>query len=305
MAKRIAHVYVGLPHSGADLALAALEQHADALADAGVRQPAKSSDEMFRAAVEVRRDHRSWGLRRKDVEGVWSGICRRAFKGKDTSAVLVGHDLLAGASLDEIALLVDGLAGFAVHVTVTASAPDARVSLFPDDQDLADVLERWGSAVSSPDRIHVVVTDPADPGATWAALGRILGVDTSPLLLPSSLPLGAGPDVGALRLVAEASGSLASYDELVAIGEEWAQVVADRGYDVHGDLGLLVPAHQVRELGDVDAAPDDRISVLTSALSESLAEVSRLRERTRELEERNTKLEKKRSKLKRKLADAL
>ena len=71
---------------------AALEQHRDTLSDVGVTAPAKSADEAFRAAVELRREHRAWGLRRKDVEGTWSAICRLALKQRHT--VVVGHELL-------------------------------------------------------------------------------------------------------------------------------------------------------------------------------------------------------------------
>ena len=78
MAKQKSILVVGLAHTGLPLLTAALDQHRDALLAQGVRVPAKSGDEMFRAAVELRREHRAWGLRRKDVEGAWAGICRRA-----------------------------------------------------------------------------------------------------------------------------------------------------------------------------------------------------------------------------------
>src|SRR5207342_546451 len=109
MATSKSFLLVGLPHTGVPLLTAALEQHRVALAELGVTSPAKSADEAFRAAVELRREHRAWGLRRKDVEGTWSSICRRALRQRQ--AVVVGHELLAGATRDEVALLVDGLAG--------------------------------------------------------------------------------------------------------------------------------------------------------------------------------------------------
>ena len=74
-----------------------LEQHREALAEYGVRAPARSADEAFRAAVEVRREHKAWGLRRRDVEGTWSGICRRALKHRDS--VVVGLLLSIGVLL--------------------------------------------------------------------------------------------------------------------------------------------------------------------------------------------------------------
>src|SRR5207342_3388320 len=93
MANSKSYLLVGLPHTGVPLLTAALEQHRDELAELGVTAPAKSADEVFR-------EHRAWGLRRKDVEGTWSAICRRALK--KGQAVVVGHELLAGATLDEV-----------------------------------------------------------------------------------------------------------------------------------------------------------------------------------------------------------
>ena len=90
MATRQAYVHVGLPLSGADHLGNALSHHGAPLAELGLRQPAKSEAEMFRAALEICRDHKAWGLRRRDVEGAWSGVCRRAHRDKGT--VFVGHE---------------------------------------------------------------------------------------------------------------------------------------------------------------------------------------------------------------------
>lgn len=297
MTKRTAYLHVGLPHSGGDRLDAALHAHADVLAASGVRVPSTSADEMFRAAVEIRRDHKAWGLRRKDVEGVWSGICRRAYQGKDT--VVVGHSLLAGATEGEIDLLVDRLPGFAVHVVVTVAAPDARLSAFPDDHDLAEVLRRWDRAVCTPDRMHVVVCDPTDPVPAWEALGRVVGFEAAGLDVPAA-PAGQ-LDTQALRLIAEGSSCLAAYDDLADVVEDWAKVVAGAGYDLHGDLSGLAPGSGPASGAESD---DARISVLAEALSDTLAEVTRLRERTRDLERDNATLSKKKRKLKQRLLAA-
>ncbi|WP_205472817.1 hypothetical protein [Nocardioides sp. SYSU D00038] len=306
MAQRLAYVPVGLPHSGSDLLAAAAERHRAAFADAGVRLPAGSADEMFRAAVELRRDHRSWGLRRKDVEGVWAAVCRRAHRGRDH--VMVGHDLLAGCTPDQVALLVDGLAGFEVHVVVTATAPDPRVTLFPEDHDLLGVLDRWSAAVSAPDRIHVVVAgshERDDPASAWRALGRVVGVATDGLVLPDPATLRRRADPTALRLMAEATGAMASADDLRRLGERWAVELAGSGHDVHGDPAALVPAPSPTPPGS-GAEPHlaGVTEALSATLSETLAEVTRLRERNRELEERTARLERKRNRLKRRLAEA-
>ncbi|MXG89676.1 hypothetical protein [Nocardioides flavescens] len=278
MAKPHAFLLVGLPHAGVPVLTAALEQHRDAIVAQGVRAPAKSVDEVFRAAVEVRREHRAWGLRRKDVEGTWSQLCRRVHKHPEP--VVLGHELLAGASPEEIALLVDGLAGRRVHVVVVAARPDGRLGLFPDELDLASVLERWKQAVGSPDRLHVVVSDPAAPLGAWRALGRIVGFDADALPLPDPAGLEAPADAASLRLIAESGGGHVEHTELVEIAETWVDVVGAAGYDVVGDLRALVPVAEQTDAPSYDA----REEVLTRALAEAVAEVGRLRERVRELE---------------------
>ena len=287
MAKPKSFLLVGLPHTGVPLLTAALEQHRDALAELGVTAPAKSADEVFRAAVELRREHRAWGLRRKDVEGTWSAICRRALKQRQT--VVVGHELLAGATRDEVALLVDGLAGTQVHVVVLAGVPDGRVGLFPDELDLGSVLDRWAAATSSPDRLHVVVTDPADATVAWRALGSLVGFDAEGLALPDPAGLVVPVDAASLRLIAEYAGVHVDHDELVDLAEGWAKVVADRGYDVVGDLRDLVPRRPAHSTDPARAAYDQRVDVLTEALVEAVTEVGRLRERLRELERTDRK----------------
>src|SRR5690349_16959169 len=121
--KRKAFIHVGLPGGPGDFLEIALRKHAHPLAALGVRNPAGSADEMFRAAVEIMREHKAWGYERREVEGVWSGICRRGHKGRDT--LVVTQPTLAGATSPQIELLFDGLTGFERHVVVTAAAPDA------------------------------------------------------------------------------------------------------------------------------------------------------------------------------------
>ena len=224
MAKQDAHLLVGLPHAGLPVLTAALEQHRDALADRGVRVPARSADEAFRAAVEVRREHKAWGVRRKDVEGTWAGICRRALKRKDT--VVVGHELFAGAAPDEIDLLVDGLAGCRVHVVVVVDAPDPLVGLVPSELDFSDVVTRWERAAKAPERVHVLVGGPA---AAWQELGRLVGFDAEALPLPAHEADAGRLDVRTLSLLAESTAALLDGDELEELVEHWAKVAADGG----------------------------------------------------------------------------
>lgn len=297
MAKRAAYLLVGLPHGGGSFLTEAMRAHASTLAAAGIRQPAKSVDEMFRAAVEIRRDHKSWGMRRRDVEGAWAGVCRRAYQGKDD--VVAGHDLLAGATDPEIALLVDRLPGFDVHVVVVSGPADPRLTLFPDDHDLGGVLTRWAGHVRSADRVHLVVADPDRPEATWAALGRIIGFDASQLPLPQAGTDEAGRDLASLRLLAGSTGSLATTEELREAADDWAKTAAEGGYDVHGDPAGLAPREQP---GGGDSA-QAHLELVSEALADAVAELTRLRAQHAELADHAAKLQKKRKKLKQRLAD--
>jgi len=237
--KRKAFVHIGLARSDAGLLEPALAEHAAALEARGLRNPAASPEEMFRAAVEIRRDHRAWGYRRREVEGTWAEICRRAHKGRDD--VIVSQQRLAAANPAQIALLLDGLAGFEVHVVVTARDlgsqllaawgagveagrstsfsrfcsrvmdPDRRheqAQRFWAAQDLGTVLERWRGAVRAPDRVHVVVVPPTLEAArdtVWRAVGEVTGVATADL--PLDEHPAAAPDVvglAVLRMVNQA-----------------------------------------------------------------------------------------------------
>lgn len=135
MAKRRFVIHIGLSHAGGGSLAGALSDHAAALAEVGVRVPARSADEARRAALELRRLHSTYGFKRKEVEGTWALLCKRARKegAKSHDAVVVSDDLLAGASPEQIALLLDSLAGFEVHVVAVLTSPASRASFQPPD----------------------------------------------------------------------------------------------------------------------------------------------------------------------------
>lgn len=186
MAKRKAFVHIGLPHSGGGFLDSALALHEQALERAGVRRPMRKPDEMFRAAVEIRRDHRAWGYDRRDVEGTWSTICRRAYKAKGT--VVFSERLLAGATSPEIDLLLDRLSGFEAHVVVTLAA----------GQSDAAVIARWTAALRRPEHLHVITAPAMGDRAEsmWGDFGRVVGFDAT------TLPLSGLVAPGPVRLAA-------------------------------------------------------------------------------------------------------
>lgn len=246
MGKRTAWIYTGLPHTGGPAVAEVAYAHGDALAAHGIGLPASSPEQMHRAATELMRDHRDQGLRRRDVEGAWADVCRRAWR--DKRACLVGDERLAAADADQVALLLDGLAGLRPRAVLALRDPSALLVegwvaevregrattlerytervLDPDREhaqaqrfraahDVAGLLDRWTAALG-PDRVHVVVLprdrDPA--AALWAQLLGLLGVDAEPSLL--ELPPPAGREAGAEVRPADPTASAAGLREVNA-----------------------------------------------------------------------------------------
>ena len=233
--KRKAFIHVGLPGGPGDFLEIALRRHTHALAALGVRNPATSADEMFRAAVEIMREHKAWGYARREVEGAWSAICRRGHKGRDT--LVVTQPMLAAATSPQIELLFDGLTGFERHVVITASAPDAWTLPGDPAHDLGPVLHRWAFSARKAERVHVLVNRPGDRAAVWSAFGRTVGFGTTSLSIDdlavpdTTLPRPAPPE----RLTV-----------LRALAHSWIDQLSVGGYDVRGDVTDLLPAETRR-----------------------------------------------------------
>lgn len=161
MAKRSVYLHVGpaLPAVEAlhEALQEALQDH-PALAGAGVLLPAVDQDLMDRADVEIRRRHKALGLRRKDVEGSWAKVCRKAFKAR--SDVLITQPGFVGATTEQAALAVDGLVGMRIHIVLTPAVA-------PEPAALADLVGPWAGC-AKPSRIHVL---PVGAAPTAVDLG--------------------------------------------------------------------------------------------------------------------------------------
>jgi hypothetical protein len=124
MAKRLFLLHVG--PDAVDV-----ESMTEALALGGVRVPAADAVTYERAGVEILRSHKAAGLRRKDVEGAWAALCRKARKAR--SDCFVSMPALFDAAPEQAALALDGLADFRVVLVVTsgftAEPPAAWTSL--------------------------------------------------------------------------------------------------------------------------------------------------------------------------------
>jgi hypothetical protein len=176
--KQKAFLHVGMPGAG-DIIEAALIHHREALVELGIDVPARSADETFLSAVEILRVHKAWGFARKEVEGQWANVCRRAWKSKQTIAVSL--PLMATATRPEIDLLLDALAGMQVNVVLTAGPAD-------DDGDLDEIAARWGAAVRKPERLHVIRLEDPTPKRAWKAFGKVAGFGTASLGLADVPP---------------------------------------------------------------------------------------------------------------------
>lgn len=96
-----------------------------------VKVPDVDADAFAYAGIEIRRTHKAAGLKRKQVEGAWAAICRRAHKAK--SDCFVSMPTFFEATSEQAALALDGLNGFKVVLVITsgftAQPPAAWTSL--------------------------------------------------------------------------------------------------------------------------------------------------------------------------------
>ncbi len=128
-----------LLHIGPD-AVAVDDEFRARLAAVGVQTPAVSADDLTRADLEIRRAHKSAGLKRKDVEGAWASVCRRTFRTR--SDAFLSQPGLTAADAEQAALALDGLPGLKVHLIVGG-------------EGRADCPPAWTRLVK-PERIHPI-----------------------------------------------------------------------------------------------------------------------------------------------------
>ncbi len=217
--RRSAFVHVGLDDGSGAVVTDALDAHALALRELGVR-----------GAVDP-----------AESDGTWAGLSRHAARGRGT--IVLSRPLLAAARPDRARDLVRALDAFDVHVVVTARAPGADTVPGDPARDLASVLDRWSGTVAAPDRLHVILGGDA-PG-TWRSFGRVVGFGTASLRVPAREP---GPD-GVDDVVPAARAA-----DLHRLAETWAGLLAASPYDVVGDPASLAPA--VRPAGSGDDLAD-------------------------------------------------
>lgn len=254
-------LHVGLPKTGTTYLQQVLSRNAETLAGAGVGYRSvrglPPSAAMFRGAVEIRGSAAKFGLDPEEIKGTWEELCRAAVDFDGTA--VISHEVLAGATTEQIAAAMAPLAGAEVSVVVaardlgrqaaahwqeevklgsTAGFAEFERTQFRADtgrdrgpdaggvrphfwhaQDFADALRRWGHDLPA-ERVHLVVC-PA-PGA-------------APELLWQRFADAAGLPVRGVDLGAEAANrSLAAADVALLravnaeIGEQLPRAVRNR-----------------------------------------------------------------------------
>lgn len=206
MAERV-FLHVGLPKTGTTYLQTLLWSNREQLRSQGLLLPGTGHRQHLWASAVVREDPKL-SRRGRDAERAWRDLVDE-IRSWPTTAV-VTHEFFAGASAEQAAAAVADLGadeGTEVHVVVTArdtlSLVTARwqeyvkngstvaIDAYPAVQesnphdewgwatmDLADVLERWRSAVPI-ERIHVITLPaPNEPRETlWHRFAEVVGID--------------------------------------------------------------------------------------------------------------------------------
>ena len=341
-------LHVGLPKSGTTFLQGLLANNRNRLKAAGYIYPFIRRETMFHAAVELRGQHDRWGLTPETIDGTWDQVLQRvrSFDG----AGIVSHELLAAATSEQVRRVARDTADLELHVVVTArdlsrqatalwqeevkngrrwSFEEFSASLFDAEgsehgdsgfwrsQDLAAVLDRWGSVVAS-DRMHVVVVprSSSDPLELWRRFAEAVALDPQSVDLDlqprANESLGAA-QVALLRHVVGAldgrlgqphyahvvkrffaQGQLsriesarpvtppALRDRLDRVARKWVARIETQGYPVHGDLAELVPGTGPAPTGTRhpdDVTAEELLQGVPEVMAEMLLEIAELRTR--------------------------
>lgn len=210
-------LHLGAPKSGTTYLQRALWTNHDALRDAGFLVPGRTGRDMFHAAIEIRGNHRQWGLDPAALAGTWERLCAeaRAFPG----TTIMSHEVLAAATRQQAAAALEKLDGIEVHLVFTArdlvrqvvsewqervkNGSTATFDTFAATirkqasrggvsgsfwryQDPRSVFARWGGGVPSA-HLHLVTAPPsgASPEELWRRFAAAAGFD------PQRVPAGS------------------------------------------------------------------------------------------------------------------
>ena len=200
-------VHVGAPKTGTTYLQTVLYHHRDLLRELGVLYPAVHYDDHFFAAVDLQNLDFS-GEHRPEAAGRWEQIAAQVREWPGTS--VISHDVLAGATSQQVQQAIRSLAPATVHIVCTArdlvqqlpshwqedvkhgqratfdewydaimrrDVSEWQFRWFWRVEDIPDVLRRWGSTLP-PEHVHVVtVPRPGAPaGLLWQRFAGVIGI---------------------------------------------------------------------------------------------------------------------------------
>ena len=258
---RRAFLHIGLPKTGTTYLQHALWSNKEALAADGLLLPGRHRRRHLLASLDVREDPKL-ARRPGDVAAPWQDLVDEcsAWAGD----VVISHEFFGAASSTQVSRVVETLAGFDVHVVVTArsmtdlglsrwqewvkSGGKLGVDDYPQKQtydpvdewgwgsfDLASVLQRWSSVVP-PSRVHVLPVDPGGaPVDLWLRFAEVLGVDGARFPVPD-LPRNRSLGVVEVELLRRINPHLTDFTS-----------ATDRGHWIRGYLGEGAVLPQGRE----------------------------------------------------------
>ena len=207
-------VHVGLPKTATSYLQTIIWSRREELQERGVVVPGRERRDHLWASRTVREDP-AQGRAPQRHRTAWRRIVEELANGDGTG--LISHEFFAAASAEQAAAMVAALPTDEVHVVVTAREPlglftaswqeslkNGATTPMPDygrkvsarstaiwnwrTLDLRLVLERWSQAVP-PERIHVLVLDPAAPREdVWLKLAGVVGFPPEDIDLSGSFP---------------------------------------------------------------------------------------------------------------------
>jgi hypothetical protein len=206
-------VHIGAPKTGTTFLQNVLWANRERLAADGVLYPYEEAKQHFAAMLDLR--ERGWGAHKPGYwRGTWDSVARRAATWSGHTVVL-GNEILGGATDAQIRRLVDSLAPAEVHVVFTArdlarqlvsdwqehikhkhtvtleafvddliehgrEATPPFGEMFWDLHDAEYVLPRWARVVP-PERIHLITVPPGTTGRPggqlWQRFCAVTGID--------------------------------------------------------------------------------------------------------------------------------
>lgn len=202
---RRAFLHVGTPKSGTSYLQDRFATNQELLAKHGLTYLSTTSGDHFLAAIDLIQKH--WAGELETARGAWAALARAAQAAPGD--VLISHEVLAGATVEQVQQAFESLEGFEIHIIVTARDLARQVpaewqekikhrgwvsfadwqrrvingqrmpaqTWFWKVQHLPDILSRW-SLNLTPDRVHLIALPGpgSGPDELWLRFLSVVGL---------------------------------------------------------------------------------------------------------------------------------